>query len=344
LGVWERFRADGHEPAPSIASAWGGSALVDNDFITNPFGPGWHIDRCRFDAMMAQAAEAAGVEVQRAARWNAWTHDPDSPPGRQPLDAVLDSGALRIRHAFRVDATGRGAAFVRRLGVPRQHCDRLVGILGVVTPRAGAGSADRRTLVEAVEDGWWYTARLPEGRHIAAFMTDADLLPRHREPLATYWQDRLRRAPHTNAWLGSAVVESRLRTVAASTSFLETMAGRDWLAVGDAAAAFDPLSGQGVFWALTSGLKAARVIERRLRGELRNAISFERWVRRHLGDYMTARAVYYGREGRWPDSPFWLRRRSPRSGSRKPARRHRKSREFTAPRDEASVLLIHTDN
>jgi len=63
LGVWEEFLADQHVESPGIAFAWGGPNLYDNDFIVNPCGPGWHIDRRRFDLMLARAAAAAGAEL-----------------------------------------------------------------------------------------------------------------------------------------------------------------------------------------------------------------------------------------------------------------------------------------
>ena len=37
------------------------------------------------------------------------------------------------------------------------------------------GRGSGLTVVEAVEDGWWYTAPLPDGRRVLAFFTDADL-------------------------------------------------------------------------------------------------------------------------------------------------------------------------
>ena len=65
LGLWEPFLADNPVESPGIASAWGQAELYDNDFIVNPHGPGWHVDRSRFDAMLARAAEESGVEVLR---------------------------------------------------------------------------------------------------------------------------------------------------------------------------------------------------------------------------------------------------------------------------------------
>ena len=54
-----------------------------------------------------------------------------------------------------------------------------IGPIGVVVRFASPDKTDldQTTLVEAVENGWWYTCRLaPEGR-VVIFFTDGDLLP-----------------------------------------------------------------------------------------------------------------------------------------------------------------------
>lgn len=53
----------------------------------------------------------------------------------------------------------------------------------------------------------------------------------------------------------SAGVGVRVRP--AESSRLDRAAGEDWLAVGDAASAWDPLSSQGVYRALVTGLEAS---------------------------------------------------------------------------------------
>jgi len=63
LGVWESFRRAGHLPAPGIISCWGSDVPAENDFIFNPYGCGWHVDRSRFDRMLAEAAGQQGASV-----------------------------------------------------------------------------------------------------------------------------------------------------------------------------------------------------------------------------------------------------------------------------------------
>ena len=80
------------------------------------------------------------------------------------------------------------------------------------------------------------------------------------------------------------------------------------MAVGDAAAAFDPISQQGVTWALESGLEAARAIDAHLSGDLRALDRYADWVESEFASYLQIRDEYYAQERRWPESTFWRRR------------------------------------
>jgi hypothetical protein len=67
-----------------------------------------------------------------------------------------------------------------------------------------------------------------------------------------YWQEKLAQASHTRAGVNSLILESGPFVVVANNSRLDRLAGEKWLAVGDAAMAFDPLSAQGISKALHS--------------------------------------------------------------------------------------------
>jgi flavin-dependent dehydrogenase len=305
LGLWERFRAEGHLASPGIASAWGRPKLYDNDFIVNPQGSGWHVDRRRFDVMLAQAAAEAGVEVLRGARLMSVARD--SSAGWR-LEAQVDERRWETRAAILVDASGRSASPARRLGGHRITYDRLVGLVGLVPPDPASPNRDRRTLIEAVETGWWYTAPLPDGRRIAVFLTDADLLSAGRVARARTWRQQLGRAPHTRSRLVPDTPGVEPWIVPARTARLERVTSAGWLAVGDAACSFDPLSSQGVTSALESGLAAARALDASFRGDRRALDDYADRVEAEFRDYLHSRADYYGRERRWPGSPFWRRR------------------------------------
>jgi len=305
LGAWEGFLADGHLESPGIVAAWGRPDLYDNDFIVNPFGPGWHVDRRRFDSTLARTAQERGAEVFTGTRPSGCVR---SESGLWRVTASVGEGRLEREAMMLVDATGRSSSLSRKFGTRRVMMDKLVGLVGLFAPVPAAVAGDRRTLVEAVQRGWWYSAPLPDGRHIAIFFTDADFLPKGRAAASAFWAAQIRQAPHTWARVQDDIPPSSTRTVPAGSWRLQDVVGRGWLAVGDAASAFDPLSSRGIAWALESGLAAARAIAGHLRGNSRSIGEYGQHVDDEFADYMVGHSHYYGRERRWPESPFWRRR------------------------------------
>jgi flavin-dependent dehydrogenase len=287
--VWDRFRADGHTESPGIVAAWGQAEPYANDFLRNPYGAGWHVDRNRFDAMLAGAAAGAGADVRRRAEVVGCAGEQS---GRWALDV---RGTAPMSAGVVVDATGRASRLAGRLGGRRVLHDRLVALVGLFGP-PGDDDHDRRALIEATPDGWWYSAPVPDGRLLLAFHTDA------RPGLRAGWDRHLAAAPLTAARAESASAGG-VRYAAANSQRREPAAGTGWLAAGDAAAAHDPVAGLGVYWALESGMAAAETI---LAGA--GTAAYATAAAGRFTEYLAQRALYYRAEPRWPDSPFWRRR------------------------------------
>ena len=143
-------------------------------------------------------------------------------------------------------------------------------------------------------------------------ITDDDLLPRGpRGPgckLANWWLDQLRRTAELARRFPDCSPCQRLVVRSARSQRLEPLCGPGWLAVGDAAMAFDPLASQGIAKALDHGTRAAASIATYLSGD---AVSVERLalqLNQEYAAYRDTRASYYRIEMRWPASVFWKRR------------------------------------
>jgi len=143
---------------------------------------------------------------------------------------------------------------------------------------------------------------------VAAYMTDADLYAAGSKCVVNYLRKQLRKAAQTASRLDGYTLESTPSIAAATSSQMDRIAGKNWLAVGDAAAAFDPLSSQGIQSALTSGLRAAQSVERYLNGDRVALPSYASWVNKNFAEYLLIRNRFYRRELRWPRSLFWQRR------------------------------------
>lgn len=71
---------------------------------------------------------------------------------------------------------------------------------------------------------------------------------------------RLGALPNLDRVAGAATDWSAPQVSPASGAWLDPVCGEGWIACGDAALAFDPLSSQGLLGALASGVAAARAI------------------------------------------------------------------------------------
>ncbi len=306
LKVWDQFVADGHQPSLGTSAAWGSNKIQARDFIFTPFGKGWHLDRQRFDSMLADAVAKAGGAVWRNALM---TNSLRTSANDWQLAIERAGKHMEVRARFLLDATGKAGTLVKRAGVKRWMMDRLVATVGVFAfPRAVP--QDTFTLVETCETGWWYSARLPDASMIVAFMSDADIVQQRGLRSASAWLKALAQTEHTKARLRDGHLTRGLQTFAAHSSCLDQMFGDGWLAAGDTAVSHDPLSSSGVPRALDSGIHAARAIYDFLKHGRTTALhSYEARLKQSFETYLATRTQYYKMETRWPDAPFWRRRR-----------------------------------
>jgi flavin-dependent dehydrogenase len=301
LGLWNEFLAGQHSEAPGIVSIWGGEQPYENDFIFNPYGPGWHLDRARFDAMLLAAARKAGAEIldvpardcacESGGKWKVLIHDGSG-------------GGDTLAAHWLVDATGRAAWLGRRLGARRHRTDRQVALVRFA-PVADIG--EPRTMIESCPDGWWYAAVLPQNRAVASFFTDADLLPRSAPDRLHLWRRMLAQTQLIARIYPDSELESPVNTVAAFSGRSLPSAGTNWLAIGDASHSYDPLTGQGISKALSSALRGAEAISVSLCGA-QAAEEFIETGNREYEQYMAGYLAHYRREARWPQHSFWKRR------------------------------------
>jgi flavin-dependent dehydrogenase len=296
LGLLSRVEDGPHQTCYGNASAWGADRLAYTDFIRDPNGPGWHLDRPAFDAALRQAAVDAG-----ATRW----------PGRllhvrragNEWDATLAGATVRVQ--WLVDATGRRALIARSQGARRHPDDALVGLYAWYEQADDAGQA--LTLVEARPDGWWYTARLPHHRRVVMFSTDAAHAKKVCHSPAA-WNSHLAATAYVRECVPTSPGSVRVYATPAGGACLSHFGGSGWLAAGDAALSFDPVSSQGIFFALYSGMKAGQAVHAALAG---GPPAVEAYAARLSGiraAYVAGHRHIYQAEQRWPAHSFWAAR------------------------------------
>ncbi len=299
---------DGHLRSLGNRFVWGSPTPGERPFLTGTKGDGWHVDRQVFEARLAERARAAGATWRWGCRLTRCERI--GKRFRLEIENGFSSEASEILEAdFVADATGRRARVARRLGARRVRYDRLVGITALF--HSPAPDTDTYTLVEAVPEGWWYSALLADGRLALAFMTDGDLLDRKAW---NNWNKGLQRTRETRArveghgYFLEKAIEEAPRILPAETSRLDTILGDGWLALGDAAAAYDPLSSHGIGSAMGSGFYAGHAIADLLAGHAEAGLAYLDVLQNAYGGCLDLQKRHYASERRWPEAPFWKRR------------------------------------
>jgi flavin-dependent dehydrogenase len=299
LGLSHVLANGRHNVCYGNASLWGTQEPVATDFIRDPNGLGWHLDRARFDADLRAAAGASGAVVAAGTMRSARLED-----GLW----LLRIGAAAVRSRWVVDATGRGAVVARRHGARRTCDDDLTALYAWF--QAAADDRDSRTLVESAAHGWWYTAPLPDGArivslHVAAASAD-EILSSPGE-----WSRRLHATSLITTALRGARLLSSPRRAEACGARLDRLSGERWIATGDAALSFDPLSSQGIFNALYSGMKAGRAVHAALAsktGQPELLDEYRQRLEKVRSAYVARHRLVYASEPRWAHEPFWRQR------------------------------------
>jgi flavin-dependent dehydrogenase len=297
LGLWPAFLDQGFAPSHRTFTAWGDASLRSNELMLEARGPAWRIDRARFDDWIASQAgpgatrlDAKVVGLEREA--DGWSVD------------CGDGG----RHAARlvIDATGRVNMLARRQGSRARAQDRLVAAYAEAVV---CEQATPELLVEAFDDGWWYTMALADGRRTFVCLTDADIARGLRLNTPLGWHAALERTQFTSAIARRVERLEAPRLMAAGGRHSAMATGFRFLCAGDAASAFDPISGHGVVKAMRSGIFAAYAASDCLVRHDDTALGrYGAFIAREVASYETALREHYAREGRWADRPFWQRR------------------------------------
>ena len=303
LGLLDQFKKSKHLQSMGRSSIWGSDDLETTDGFLNPQGAGWRLDRKQFNCDLRTAANQRAEfmlgNVNLANRNSSQNSE---------LAIINDDKISNIRARFIVDATGRSARIGRQFGSKRVSEDRLI-CRSMILPKRIASDLDGFSYVEAVEDGWWYHTVLPGGENLVAFHTDSDLPAARCTRTVLGFQEQYSKAKGLKNRLGEIDVEgNEVMRQSARSGGLDRPVGESWAAVGDAALCFDPISSQGIFHALYSGLMLGKAIDVYLNGDVEELAAYSKGLVRIADEQRRQRLAVYRSEMRFADSTFWKRR------------------------------------
>jgi len=301
LGLWSLLRArpDLATPSAGVRSRWGSDDISFRDGFCESLGTGWIIDRQAFETFLSEQALAAGADWL----WGAHVRSANRQDSLWHLSLRI-SAELLLRARFLIDATGRRASLARRLGARRV---RYQPQIGTVSRWRGSSPTQAPWLnIESVPDGWWYAVSTPGGLHILAWLGDHTASGPAQLGIrgafgATRFLQSVFPEPPPSEHLRSAVLN-------AESTALDRCAGPGWLAIGDAAMAFDPIAAQGFSNAFASANAAVSAAHDYLQGRPEAADAYAADMSTTYAFYVNGVKQHYRSEQRWLDHPYWRAR------------------------------------
>jgi flavin-dependent dehydrogenase len=307
LQLWPDFCTQQSLQSYGSEAAWGSEQLRSLDFLLTLHGNGWALDRRNFDHMLAHTFQARGGTLLTQTKVLQCQH---LATGGWQLQVQYRSGEVQeLTCRFLIDASGRRGLLRRQLHLPLRKHDHLVGV-GCVAQLPSDAQTALLTRVEACEYGWWYSAPVPGGKISVVLMSDADIISDMQATDPLRWKKLLAEMPLTQARLAGASMIDKPKAFPCFSSCLDEVGGADWVAVGDALAAHDPLSSSGIPHAIGSGVHGAFVVADTLFAHGKLLPAYRQSVQDEYAQYLASHWQHYQHEDRWPHALFWQRRRS----------------------------------
>jgi 2-polyprenyl-6-methoxyphenol hydroxylase-like FAD-dependent oxidoreductase len=301
LGILDLLNHPQHIPYYGNNSSWGSPQIQEKAFIENVYGHGYLLDRPFFENQLRQLVKNQKQPFYEGHQLKKVTET----EGR--IEATLQNGSnrLKINAALIIDATGRKASVCRHLGVHKHTADHQIALCFWHEPQQ---KMQRQIWVEATENGWWYISPDANNRVNVLFFTLKNIVPK-KEKTVPFLADELQKTKHIRELINPSESEfEQHQIMPAGTSYLEQPYGEKWLAVGDAAFSYDPISSYGITSALASGFYGAHAVSAKLKNEEDAFLTYRYVMENGSRPYLQKLSHQYSMEQRWNNSYYWKNR------------------------------------
>lgn len=295
-----------------MQSYWGSDQVHVVDHLRNPDGLGLNLNRKAFESYLRKIVSQRGVHCIWPTKLDSSRYVDSVWQIKTRSDDVHTTTAHHINARFVIDASGRQAHFAKGMGINRVHDDKLMSCWASMPNNTD----NKMSTISASESGWWYSAVIPDNKRVLAFQTDSDLIDKgvfkNLDSFLLLAKTNRAITKILNQTNGDILLHG---TLAANSTRLEQVAGKQWAAVGDATISFDPLSAQGMFYAMASAMQLKALINRfdpisnlGAQNLMQFQAEYTHQTSKVWTHYINQKNLYYCEEMRWKESPFWKRR------------------------------------
>lgn len=267
IGLWDELHEQGFVKKRGVV--WH-SAHQDTEFAT-PFlsfpqeaideNYTFHVDRARFDLLLAKRAEALGVKLVQGVKAERVIFENDAAVG---VAINVGGKSVDLPASLVVDASGRGSLIGNQLRL--KQVDPILNQQAIFSwftgvDRGGADTADfLHVHYLPVTRGWVWQIPITGEITSIGVVVDRDTFRQTKAELADQFAKIIAMSPSATRVLRDATAINEFRTEGNYSYLMDQYIGNGYMLVGDAARFVDPIFSSGVETALYSARFAAQTI------------------------------------------------------------------------------------
>lgn len=299
------FEENSFIPAYASKSYWGSDKVSTTNAIFTTDEATFQLDREKFDFKLIETAAERGATIYP--RTKCLDYEQLEDKSWRVFLSHPTEGKFTIKANYLVDASGRSANVCRKVGGSSKKDDSLMGV-GLFLELNNVSKKFEQTL-ESVELGWWYAACLPDNKMVITFFSDADIISENKLHQLDVWESLLQETNHIKHLLNNTeALSDKLWVRNAHTQISDVRNLENFIAIGDAAVSFDPISSMGIGFSISSACFAAKYIAHKIEEGSSSIDIYQEDILKNYKQYHDIKKRYYQEEKRWPRAVFWQRR------------------------------------
>lgn len=302
LGYDQLLNHPGHIPYYGNKTVWGSNKPEEKMFLFELNSIGYLLNRQLFETQLRQ------LLLSNNSNWLFGKLQSIKILNKKALVTVHSgSETFEISADYVVDATGKKASVCRQLGIFHRERDQLAALTFHCRIPAKIQSC---IYIESFENGWIYLAPCGNNKITVMIFTDLDIIPRQADR-KKFIAEVLNRTGTLKSLTGNLpgtdqILNLKIQPV--NTACLQLPYGPNWIAIGDSAYSFDPISSYGITSAIAGGYYGGQALADELEHKP-DALEVYRYIMENAFQaYLQRLHHYYSLENRWPESVFWKRR------------------------------------
>lgn len=287
-----------------------GEQICDFDF-NNQAGDGWkytfHVPRAEFDKVIADTVAARGVEMlyEHGVKTVNFVNNHVEAEIEQP-----DGGRRQVTARFVLDCSGYGRVLPRLLDLeaPSKYPARESLFTHVTGDRRPGGRDEGKIWVCVHPDGAWiWLIPFSNGRTSVGIVADAEFFARYPGDATAQFRAIVNSETNTARRLADMQIVFPPQHVKSFAVSVKRLFGPRYALAGNSTEFLDPIFSSGVTLAMESGLRAAQVVARQLRGAAVDwQADYADYVMQGFNTFRAYVTAWY--DGRFPEVLFAAQR------------------------------------